>query len=96
MLIEGNWAALEGPDKRLAELNYTPAQGILEEIVSPWNNNRVALMLTGQSDEALEHLSRLFDEDALFQAIEPGNIVVINETGPKSLVVGKQGDARFL
>ncbi len=96
LLIEGSWATLEGPDKRLAELNYTPAQGILEEIVSPWNNSRVALMVTGQTDEALEKLGRLFDEDALFRAIEPGNIAVINESGPKSLVVGKQGDARFL
>jgi hypothetical protein len=32
------------------KLNYVPGQGIIEEVLSLWNENRLVLTLTGQHD----------------------------------------------
>ena len=82
--------------EKLAEFRYGPEQGIMEEIISPWNASRVALALTGQSEAAMSRLAKLFSSDELFGMIEEGNIAVVNDDSTKSLVVMKQGDARFM
>ena len=46
LLMSGNTADLRGTNEKLAEFRYGPEQGIMEEIISPWNASRVALALT--------------------------------------------------
>jgi hypothetical protein len=96
LLTEGTWNTLQEDQKnRIAQLGYTPGQGIVEELLSPWNNNRVALLLTGESDTALVRNAQLFQNDAWFKAINQGNLTVVNDTGPKSAILLSKGEARF-
>ncbi len=85
----------EDQQRKIAQLNYTPGQGIIEQILSPWNENRVVMLLTGENDTALVRDSQLFANDAWFAAIQPGNLTVVNDEGPKSLILMKKGEARF-
>ncbi len=81
---------------QLASLNYTPDQGIVEELLSPWNNARVVLLITGKTAKALKRSSQLFGKDLWFNQIQSGNLLVVNQDGPKSLTFLKKGDARFI
>ena len=97
LLMEGQWNNLQEQQKnRIAQINYAPGQGIIEEVLSPWNENRVVLMLTGQNDSAIIHDAQLFQNDAWFAAIKPGNITVVNNEGPQSLLLLEKGKARFV
>lgn len=97
LLMEGQWNNLQEQQKnRIAQINYAPGQGIIEEVLSPWNENRVVLMLTGQNDSAIIHDAQLFQNDAWFSAIKPGNITVVNNEGPQSLLLLEKGRARFV
>jgi hypothetical protein len=96
LLTEGTWNTLQEDQKnRMAQLSYTPGQGIVEELLSPWNENRVALLLTGESDTALVRDAQLFEKDVWFKAINQGNLTVVNDTGPKSAILLSKGEARF-
>jgi cellulose synthase operon protein B len=100
LLVSGNTKDLSGPDansaNKLASLNYSADQGVLEETLSPWNDNRVALLAFGANDSALNKIGTLFTQDSQFSAIQQGNLLVANGNGSKSLVDLKQGDAKFL
>jgi hypothetical protein len=96
LLTEGTWNTLQEDQKnRMAQLSYTPGQGIVEELLSPWNENRVALLLTGESDTALVRDAQLFEKDVWFKAINQGNLTVVNDNGPKSAILLSKGEARF-
>ncbi|WP_373532111.1 cellulose biosynthesis cyclic di-GMP-binding regulatory protein BcsB [Vampirovibrio sp.] len=96
LLTEGTWNTLQEDQKnRMAQLSYTPGQGIVEELLSPWNENRVALLLTGENDTALVRDAQLFEKDVWFKAINQGNLTVVNDTGPKSAILLSKGEARF-
>ncbi len=84
------------PLDTLATLHYTPEQGMIEEILSPWNPKKMALLITGETAEALKRTSQLFARDSWFNQIKPGNLMVINQNGPKSLTFLEKGDARFI
>lgn len=96
LLTEGNTTTLKGADKKLVDLSYDNQQGVLEEMISPWNDSRVLLAMTGESDAALAKLSNFFMDDKLFGTIEPGNVAVVNADGTKSVIAMKQGDAKFI
>jgi hypothetical protein len=96
LLTEGTWNTLQEEQKsKVAQLNYTPGQGIVEELLSPWNENRVLLLVTGQNDTAMVHDAQLFQNDAWFTGIKQGNLTVVNDDGPQSLILLKKGEARF-
>ncbi|MBY0404172.1 MAG: hypothetical protein K2X66_09755, partial [Cyanobacteria bacterium] len=96
LIISQDKSALEGPNQKLATIHHTPDQGIMEEMISPWNEKRVALLLFGQTDQALQRLGTLFQNDKLFGQIPSSvNLVMMNEEGPKGLQVIKKGEARF-
>lgn len=96
LLVDGTWNTLQEEQKtKVAQLNYTPGQGIVEELLSPWNSGRVALLVTGQNDTALVRDAQLFQNDPWYAAIKQGNLTVVNDNGPQSLVLLKKGEARF-
>lgn len=96
LLIDGSWSTLQEEQKnKVAQINYTPGQGIVEELLSPWNSSRVALLITGQNDTAIVRDAQLFQNEAWYVAIKQGNITVVNDNGPQSLVLLKKGEARF-
>ncbi len=99
LLMENEKASLKNDGdstKPLANLNYTADQGIIEELLSPWNDKKVALLVTGKTAKALKRSSQLFARDPWFNKIESGNLMVVNADGPKSLTFLKRGDARFV
>lgn len=85
----------EDQQKQIAQLNYTPGQGVIEEMLSPWNENRVALLITGENDTAMVHDAQLFGNDDWYGAIKQGNLTVVNDEGPQSLILLRKGEARF-
>jgi cellulose synthase operon protein B len=96
LLTEGTWTTLQEDQKsKIAQLNYNPGQGIVEELLSPWNENRVALLITGENDTALVRDAQLFEKDQWFTSIKQGNLTVVNDEGPQSLILLKKGEARF-
>lgn len=96
LLTENKWNTLQEDQKnKVAQLNYAPGQGIVEEVLSPWNENRVVLLLTGENDTALAHDAQLFENDNWFKAVKQGNLTVVNDEGPQSLILLKKGEARF-
>ncbi len=96
LLTEGTWNTLQEDQKaKIAQINYAPGQGIVEEVLSPWNEGRVALLLTGENDTALVHDAQLFQNDTWFKGIKQGNLTVVNDDGPQSLIMLKKGEARF-
>lgn len=96
LLTEGTWNTLQEDQKqRIAQLHYTPGQGVIEQLLSPWNDNRVVLLLTGENDTAMVRNAQLFANDPWFQKINPGNLVVVNDDGPQSLILLQKGEARF-
>jgi hypothetical protein len=97
LVLSGDKASLKGWDKTLAELQPNSEQGYLEEVLLPWNDRRVALLVYGQSDNGLKLTSNVFQNDEHFSAIKPGNLIVLNPNEPpKSMTVLNKGDARFL
>lgn len=96
LIIEGNEAALKDPDNKIVVVNHTPDQGLVEELISPWNDKRVALLLSGENDTALDRVAKMFSDDKWFAGIGEGNLTVVNDDGPKSLIVMGRGDAQFV
>jgi hypothetical protein len=96
LLEDGTWNTLNEDQKnRIAQLHYTPGQGIIEQVLSPWNENRTVTLLTGENDTALVRNAQLFENDEWFGKIQPGNLTVVNDDGPQSLILLKKGEARF-
>ncbi|HEY9746674.1 MAG TPA: cellulose biosynthesis cyclic di-GMP-binding regulatory protein BcsB [Oculatellaceae cyanobacterium] len=96
LLTEGAWNTLQEDQKRkVAQLHYAPGQGIVEQLLSPWNESRVVMLLTGENDTAMVRNAQLFENDAWFKKINPGNLVVVNDDGPQSLILLQKGEARF-
>jgi hypothetical protein len=95
LLISGAYTSLKGVNEKLAELHYSVSQGVLEQMLSPWNNKRVLMLASGKSEEAFKHLGQLFEDDKLFGKIQPGNILVVDDQGPRSLTVLEKGKAIF-
>ena len=56
-------------------------EGMVKQIVSPWNPERVLLALSGQSSTGLDHLRQLFERDSLFYQLE-GDTVLVSVTEP--------------
>ncbi len=51
-------------------------QGVVKEIVSPWNSKRVLLALSGQTDQGLQQLRALFSQDDLFFQLRADTVLI--------------------
>ncbi|HEY9761207.1 MAG TPA: cellulose biosynthesis cyclic di-GMP-binding regulatory protein BcsB, partial [Trichocoleus sp.] len=57
------------------------AEGVMKAVLSPWNNQRVVLALSGQADVGLAQLTDLVRHDALFYQLE-GDTALISANRP--------------
>lgn len=72
-----NLQTLFGRQRDQATVRALPdAEGVVKEIVSPWNSDRVVLMLTGQSDAGIRQLQDLFAQDALFYQLRDDTVLM--------------------
>ncbi len=83
-------------ERELSHVDYSPNLGLMEMIQSPWNKNRVAVFVTGESPQALNNNARLFASSQWFSKLGVGNLAVVDSNGPRSLTLMKKGDARFV
>ena len=95
LIVDGKLQSLKGANDKIAEINHTPDQGLMEELLSPWNGRRVVLQLTGETDTALKRVGQAFKWDDWFASINPGNVAVVNADGVKSLIMLEHGEAKF-
>ena len=58
--------------------NIEPGQGVLEEIVSPWNEYRVMLIVSGLDDEGVFKASHALNRHAHFLSVR-GNVALIDQ-----------------
>jgi cellulose synthase operon protein B len=97
LVLEGKTADFSEQEKTLATLSHDSNQGVVEEVLSPWNEKRVVLLAYGETPTAQQNVADLFKKDGSFQAIQEGNITVINSAGEvRSLTALKRGDARLV
>lgn len=82
--------------KNLAELKDIPDMGIVEQMLSPWNDKRVIMILYGQSNEGLKNAISLFSSDNKFKEIKRGNIVAVASDSVKSMVTLSKNQVRQL
>ncbi|UBF24697.1 cellulose biosynthesis cyclic di-GMP-binding regulatory protein BcsB [Kovacikia minuta CCNUW1] len=52
------------------------AEGIVKEIVSPWNRDRVLLILSGQTEAGLAQVRDLFHQDPLFFQLREDTVLI--------------------
>jgi hypothetical protein len=60
---------------------FPDADGLLKQVLSPWNNQRALLVLSSQTETGLMQLRDLFAQDSLFHQIE-GDTVLISANEP--------------
>lgn len=59
------------------------AGGVIKQIVSPWNEERVLLALTGQTDTGLDQVRDLIGQDPLFYQLQGDTVLIsANTTNP--------------
>ncbi|MEB3357840.1 MAG: cellulose biosynthesis cyclic di-GMP-binding regulatory protein BcsB [Synechococcales bacterium] len=51
-------------------------EGLIKQIISPWQGDRVLLALTAQTEEGLDQVRTLFSQDALFHQLEGDTILI--------------------
>ena len=67
-----------------SEIETSPDNdGVIKEIISPWNKERVLLALSGQTEKGLEQVQGLFHQDPLFFQIQ-GDTVLISANEPNA------------
>ena len=58
-------------------------EGVMKEMISPWNRDRVLLALTAQTETGLEQVKALIDRDPLFYQIESDTALIgVNKANP--------------
>lgn len=70
-------------------------EGVVKQVRSPWNPDRMVLALSGQTESGLEHLRHLFDQDSLFFQLE-GDTVLVNALDPALDAPNTDADAYSL
>ncbi|MBE9182396.1 cellulose biosynthesis cyclic di-GMP-binding regulatory protein BcsB [Oculatella sp. LEGE 06141] len=51
-------------------------EGVVKEVVSPWNRDRQVLALTGQSEQGLREVQALFKRDPLFSQLRGDTVLI--------------------
>lgn len=63
------------------EIQPSPANdGVVKEIISPWNKERVLLALTSQTEKGLEQVQSLFRQDPLFFQVKEDTALISANT----------------
>ncbi|MBD3881039.1 cellulose biosynthesis cyclic di-GMP-binding regulatory protein BcsB [Phormidium tenue FACHB-886] len=52
------------------------SEGVMKEMTSPWNSDRVLLALTAQTETGLDQLKALLEHDSLFYQIENDTVLI--------------------
>ncbi|MEL6249740.1 MAG: cellulose biosynthesis cyclic di-GMP-binding regulatory protein BcsB, partial [Cyanobacteria bacterium J06627_15] len=52
------------------------AEGLVQQQISPWNDSRILLSLTGQTPAGLAQVQNLFDSDSLFFQLEGDTVLI--------------------
>ncbi|HEY9908870.1 MAG TPA: cellulose biosynthesis cyclic di-GMP-binding regulatory protein BcsB, partial [Thermosynechococcaceae cyanobacterium] len=55
---------------------FPDAGGVIKQVISPWNGDRVLLALTAQSDSGLDKVRDVFQKDSLFFQLKDDTAVV--------------------
>ncbi|BAY65913.1 hypothetical protein NIES22_60250 [Calothrix brevissima NIES-22] len=55
------------------------AQGMIKQIISPWNKERVLLALTAQSDTGLERVRQVFNQDPWFFQLKKDTVLISSD-----------------
>ncbi len=81
----------------IANVMYASHQGVMEELINPWNTDKVILTLYGVTDNGLLQTTALLNDDKAFGKMTPGNIAVINDDlSISSGILVKDGQAKFM
>lgn len=83
-------------EEKLSQLRDIPDMGIVEQMLSPWNDKRVVMILYGQDNNGLRNAISLFASDQKFKSIERGNITVVTADTVKTLITLSKQQVRQL
>lgn len=83
-LTAGDFALRESLRQRVkSEVQPSPDNdGVVKEIISPWNKERVLLVLTSQTEQGLEQVQSLLRQDPLFFQLKE-DTVLVSANSPK-------------
>ncbi|NJN31229.1 MAG: cellulose biosynthesis cyclic di-GMP-binding regulatory protein BcsB [Synechococcales cyanobacterium RM1_1_8] len=73
LVIDGQ--SLKGKDGTVIQ-SFPEGRGIIQQIISPWNSERVVLALTGQADSDLALVEQMFEYDTWFLQLEGDTVLV--------------------
>lgn len=60
-----------------SQIQATPdAEGMVQAMISPWNRDRVLLMLSGQTENGLKQVTDLIAQDSLFYQIQGDTVLI--------------------
>jgi len=82
-------------ERELSKIDYSPNMGLLEMALSPWNQERVGVLISGETDDALWQDVAFFASDYWYNTMGVGNVVALDQNGARSITLMKKGDARF-
>lgn len=64
-----------------SQIQPSPDQdGVIKELISPWNKQRVLLALSGQTEKGLEQVQDLFHQDPLFFQVKDDTVLISANT----------------
>ncbi|MBV6626016.1 MAG: cellulose biosynthesis cyclic di-GMP-binding regulatory protein BcsB [Rivularia sp. (in: Bacteria)] len=55
------------------------SQGMIKQIISPWNNDRVVLALTAQTDNGLDRVRQVLDRDPWFFQLKQDTVLISSD-----------------
>ena len=71
-------------------------EGVMKEIISPWNHDRVLLALTAQTETGLDQVRALIDRDPLFYQLESDTVLISANKANPSLYSRQDYNLEFL
>ena len=71
-------------------------EGMVKEIVSPWNSDRLLLALTGQTEQGLQDLQDFFHQDPLFSRLQGDTALISRNRANPSAYDSSAYNVQFL
>ncbi len=95
--LKSRWKRQRTGRQTGSEIRTLPdADGVIREILSPWNSERVLLMLTAQTAAGLGRVQDVFDRDGLFFQLQKDTILISSKTVEPSPYNPRDYDLAFL
>jgi len=79
---------------RLDDPALAEDQGVVQELVSPWNPTRMILVVTGHSDDGLSKASQALNREAHLLSMQ-GAVAIVQSVSPPEPVESRQLDVDF-